>query len=54
MLGLSIGHLRNEHKRGRLQLIKSGRRTLVTEEELERYLADNCKSVDKPEGPEND
>jgi hypothetical protein len=43
MLGVSVGHLRNEHKRGRLLLVKSGSRTLVTDEELERYLAENSR-----------
>jgi excisionase family DNA binding protein len=39
MMGLSVGHLRNEEKRGRLNFTKSGRRTLVTNEELKRYIA---------------
>jgi|GEM_PF-5477824 len=38
LTGLSIGHLRNESRRGRLRLLKSGRRTLITAIELRRYL----------------
>jgi excisionase family DNA binding protein len=40
MTGLSKGHLRNEHKRGKLRLTKSGRRTLVMDAELRRYLSE--------------
>ena len=39
MLGVSKGHLRNENIRGKLNLLKSGRRTLITEAEIRRYLA---------------
>lgn len=38
LLDVSIGHLRNEFKRGKIKFIKSGRRTLVTDAELNRYL----------------
>jgi excisionase family DNA binding protein len=40
MTGLSKGHLRNEYKRGKLHFTRSGRRVLVTDEELKRYLAE--------------
>ncbi len=40
MLGVSIGHLRNENARGKLNLLKSGRRTLITATEINRYLAE--------------
>jgi heterodisulfide reductase subunit C len=36
--GMSENHLRNEHKRGKLRLVKSGRRTLILEEDLTSYL----------------
>lgn len=39
MTGLSKGHLRNENKRGKLQFTRSGRRILITDEEIKRYLA---------------
>jgi excisionase family DNA binding protein len=38
LLGVSSGHLRNEHRRGKLRLVKSGRRTLLMDAELRRYL----------------
>ncbi len=45
MIGVSKNHLWNEYKRGKLRLIKSGRRTLVTDVELRRYLAETeCRS----------
>jgi excisionase family DNA binding protein len=37
LLGVSVGHLRNEYKRGKLRLLKSGRRTLILDRELRRY-----------------
>jgi excisionase family DNA binding protein len=40
MVGVSKGHLRNEHKRGNLKFMKSGRRTLVLVSEIRRYLAE--------------
>ncbi len=40
MLGVSKGHLRNENIRGKLQLLKSGRRTLITATEIQRYIAE--------------
>ncbi len=40
MLGVSKGHLRNENTRGKLNLLKSGRRTLITATEISRYLAE--------------
>jgi excisionase family DNA binding protein len=40
-LGVSVGHLRNEHRRGKLRFVKSGRRTLITDAELRRYLAES-------------
>ena len=36
--GLSIGFLRNDVRRGVLQIKKFGRRVLVLDEELKRYL----------------
>ncbi len=39
-MNLSIGFLRNEVRRGRLNVKKFGRRTLVLDEELRRYLAE--------------
>lgn len=40
LTGLSKGHLRNEHRRGKLRLVKSGRRTLILDSELRRYLTE--------------
>jgi len=40
MLGLSEGHLRNEHKRGKLKFSKSSDRTLILATELHRYLTE--------------
>ena len=40
MLGVSKGHLRNENIRGKLNFLKSGRRTLITVTEIHRYLAE--------------
>lgn len=40
MLGVSKGHLRNENLRGKLNFLKSGRRTLVTAQEIQRYLSE--------------
>jgi hypothetical protein len=39
-MNLSIGFLRNEVRRGKLNVKKFGRRTLVLDEELRRYLAE--------------
>lgn len=38
MLGVSKGHLRNENTRGKLKLLRSGRRILIKSSEIERYL----------------
>ena len=38
MLGVSQGHLRNEHRRGKLKFSKSSDRTLILATELQRYL----------------
>ncbi len=38
MLGVSIGHLRNEHRRGHLKLSKCGNRTVVLVSDLDSYL----------------
>ncbi|MDQ3821482.1 MAG: helix-turn-helix domain-containing protein [Acidobacteriota bacterium] len=40
-IGVSIGHLRNENKRGKLRFIKSGARTLVLAEDLRLYLQES-------------
>jgi excisionase family DNA binding protein len=40
LIGVSKGHLRNESERGKLQLVKSGRRTLVLHAEICRYIDD--------------
>ncbi len=48
MLGVSKGHIRNEHVRGKLQLIKSGRRTLILAEELKRYLKELSEKEYQP------
>ena len=40
LLDVSVGHLRNENKRGKLKFVHLGRRTLITDEELNRYLAE--------------
>lgn len=42
--GLSKGHLRNEHKRGKLRFVKSGRRTLIMLDELRRYFDEQADS----------
>lgn len=47
-LGVTKGHLRNEVRRGRLSAIRSGRRTLILDEELHRYLSEsNTNNVEK-------
>jgi len=38
LIGVSTGHLRNENQRGKLRFVKSGRRTLIMDEDLRRYL----------------
>ena len=38
--GLSEGHVRNEIGRGNIHATKSGRRTLIADEELRRYVAE--------------
>ncbi|HKC66297.1 MAG TPA: hypothetical protein VKB86_21825 [Pyrinomonadaceae bacterium] len=43
--GLSLGFLRNEVRRGDLQIRKFGRRVLVLDEELKRYLKEGSKTV---------
>ncbi len=43
MLGVSQGHVRNENSRGKLQFVKSGRRILITDLEIRRYLEDQIK-----------
>ncbi|REJ79518.1 MAG: DNA-binding protein [Acidobacteria bacterium] len=49
MLGVSVNHLRNEEKRGRLMFFKSGRRTLIRKSDLEGYLGiDIDDSSDSP------
>ncbi len=39
MIGISKGHARNEIFRGNLKALKSGRRILITAEEIQRYLS---------------
>lgn len=38
LIGVSKGHLRNENQRGKLRFIKSGKRILITNEDLHAYL----------------
>jgi excisionase family DNA binding protein len=38
LIGVSKGHLRNENQRGKLRFIKSGKRILITGEDLHTYL----------------
>lgn len=48
MLGVSKGHIRNESARGKLHLLKSGRRTLIMAVEVQRYLSElsECKTTE--------
>lgn len=46
MTGLSIGFLRNEVRATRLQVKRFGRRVLVLDEELRRYLKHDEKDAD--------
>ncbi len=48
MIGVSQGHLRNEQARGKLIFVKSGRRVLITDRELQRYLA--AQAIEGGEG----
>ncbi len=50
LLGVSCGHLRNENKRGNLRFVKSGRRVLILDEELRRYLEANDATVKEKNG----
>ncbi len=43
MLGVSKGHLRNENIKGKLNFFRSGRRTLVTAKEIQRYLSETVE-----------
>ncbi len=45
MLGVSAGHLRNENNRGKLQFIRSGRRILIKDSEVRRYLDQQISEV---------
>ena len=38
-LGCGLTKIYEEVKKGRLQLLKAGKRTLISEAELERYIA---------------
>lgn len=38
LLSVCTGHLRNEHKRGKISFVRSGRRILVLDSELKKYL----------------
>ena len=49
MLGVSIGHLRNENRRGRLAFTKSGRRTLIMAAELRSYLEELTERKERDE-----
>lgn len=40
-LGVSVGHVRNLIKRGDLRAIKSGRRILIMDEDLRRYIEEH-------------
>lgn len=42
-IGVSNGHVRNEIMRGKLKALKSGRRILITREEIQRYLSELAK-----------
>jgi excisionase family DNA binding protein len=44
--GLSVGFLRNDVRRGVLKIKKFGRRVLVLDEELRRYLNQSAEDVD--------
>jgi hypothetical protein len=48
-MNLSIGFLRNEVRHGRLNVKKFGRRTLVLDEELRRYLAEGSPKESESE-----
>lgn len=38
LLGVSPNHLRNEHLRGKLRILSSGKRRLILDEDLREYL----------------
>jgi excisionase family DNA binding protein len=46
LIGVTTQHLRNENKRGKIRFVRSGRRILVTSEELSRYLEQNIVEVE--------
>jgi hypothetical protein len=46
--GLSLAFLRNEVRRQALPVKRFGRRVLVLEEDLRRYLADGSQKTDSP------
>jgi excisionase family DNA binding protein len=47
--GVSVGFLRLESLRGRLQVTRLGRRVLITAQELDRYLAEGAARKDVTE-----
>ncbi len=51
-MGVSIGHLRNEARRGALPVKKFGRRTLVLDEDLKNYLAHGSQTSTEPNDAE--
>jgi excisionase family DNA binding protein len=44
-IGVSLGFLRLEISRGKLQVTRLGRRVLVTKREIDRYLAENSQDA---------
>lgn len=54
--GLSVGFLRNDVRRGVLRIKKFGRRVLVLDEELSRYLNHSDEDADgaKAQSPNRD
>lgn len=38
LIGVSSGHLKNEFNNGKLRFVRSGRRILIMDTELRRYL----------------
>ena len=50
-LSVSPSFLRLEIARGRIRPVRLGRRLLIRESEIERYLADHGQAEQKPEVP---
>jgi excisionase family DNA binding protein len=42
LVGVSPNHLKNEHQRGKLRFVRSGKRLLILDTDLRRYLEEQA------------